>query len=439
MKKKKYKIIISIIVLSIILFGYALYAKNKRLWPFGSSIGYLLPNEAKTFIYGLLEDKNKEIQTYFYNLKLSYYQIPESNFLTTGGAIKQIDKEKILHVNENGEIYLFNLIEKKLFKNKDKFNEFNNVRDIEINKKDKKLYIVAIKEYEQNCGSINLIKYDYEIINNSFKFYNNETIWESEKNCPFRSKISGSRVIKIKDDFYVSTGIFMGPIFSGIRPENFSQKIKSSFGKIIKINKKKEATIFATGFRNPQGLFNIPNTNIIFGTDHGPNGGDEVNLIKKFNNYGWPCISYGKLYTKFSNKYNEGRDFPHIKKIDEDVIYPTLKELEDYCDQNKEYTDPIYTLSKEKIGISQGIYYDKTHLKLFKDNLIVSSLSGRSLFRFVLDKNKSKVISSEQIYIGNRIRDIELLEDGRLFALTDNGFLIYIENNNKELSDFKPG
>ena len=436
--KKIYKIVISILIIFIIIFGYTVYAKNKRLWPFGSSIGYLIPNKAKTFVYSILEKKNKEIESFFYNLKLSYYQIPEKNFRTTGGAIKQISEEKVIHVNENGETYLFDLIEKKFFKNKNKFNEYNNVRDIEVDIENKKFYIVAIKEYEKSCGSINLIEYDYELTDNSVKFFNNKTLWQSEKNCPFRSKISGSRVLKIKDEFFVSTGIFMGPIFSGIRPENFSQKIDSSFGKIIKI-KNNESTIFATGFRNPQGLFNIPDTSIIFGTDHGPNGGDELNLIKKFNNYGWPCISYGKLYTKFSSKYNEGREFPHIKKLNQDVIYPTIQELDDYCDQNKDYTDPIYTLSKEKIGISQGIYYNEDHLKLFKGNLIVSSLSGRSLFRFVLDKNKSKIISSEQIYIGNRIRDLELLKNGKLLALTDNGFLINIEKGNSELLDFKPG
>jgi len=301
--------------------------------------------------------------------------------------------------------------------------------------------VVAIKEYEGNCGTINLLNYSFKIIENSIKLSNKEIIWESEKKCNgFRSKISGSRVLEIKNNYYLSTGIFRGPIFSGIVPENFSQKLDSSFGKIIKINEKKEASIYAIGLRNPQGLFAINNSEIIFGTDHGPNGGDELNLINKGNNYAWPCISYGRLYKPYSKNWKDDVKksvYPVIKKVDNDVIYPTLKELEDYCDENSSFTDPIYAFQRTKVGISQGIYYDKNYFKQFKDNIIVGTMAGRSLFRFVLNNEKSRIVSSEQIYIGNRIRDLELTIDGKMIALTDNGFLIYIEKSNKKLSNYK--
>jgi glucose/arabinose dehydrogenase len=190
------------------------------------------------------------------------------------------------------------------------------------------------------------------------------------------------------------------------------------------------------GFRNPQGLFKINNSEIIFGTDHSSNGGDEINLINKNNNYAWPCISYGKLYNSYLKNWEEDVKngiYPVIKKINKYAIYPTLEELEDYCDENNSYTDQIYAFQRTKVGISQGIHYDKTYFKQFKDNIIVSTLAGRSLFRFVLNDNKNRIISSEQIYIGNRIRDLEVTIDGKLLALTDNGFLIYIENSNKKI------
>ena len=437
MKKK----ILIAICLIISLFIFLKYAKDNRIWPFGSSIAYKIPNSLKSFVYNLTEDKNKEIDTFVHNLKLSYYQIPEHNFLTTGGAIKQLDNKNILYVSENGEVYVFDLRKKKFIKNKDNLKEFNNIRDVEINNIKRKLSVVAIKEYDGNCGTINLINYDFELIENSIKLSNKETIWESEKKCNgFRSKISGSRVVTIGDDYYLSTGIFRGPIFSGIIPENFSQRMDSSFGKIIKINKKKEASIYALGFRNPQGLFKINNSEIIFGTDHSSNGGDRINLINKNNNYAWPCISYGKLYRAYSKNWQEDVKkgvYPVIKKINNDVIYPTLKELEDYCDENNIYTDPIYAFSRGKVGISQGIHYDNNYFKEFKDNIIVATLAGRSLFRFILNDKKDRIISSEQIYIGNRIRDLEVTNDGKLVALTDNGFLIYIEDNNKKLSDWR--
>ncbi len=437
MKKK----ILLAIFLIVSLFIYLKYAKDNRIWPFGSSIGYKIPNSVKSFVYKFTEDKNKEVDTFFHNLKLSYYQIPEHNFLTTGGAIKQIDDKNILYISENGEVYIFDLEKKIFIQNKNNFKEFNNIRDVEINHIKKKLSLVAVKKYGKNCGTINLINYNFKLLENSIKFSNKEMLWESEKKCNgFRSKISGSRVLEVGDNYYLSTGIFRGPIFSGIIPENFSQKIDSSFGKIIKINKKKEASIYAMGLRNPQGLFKINNSEIIFGTDHSSNGGDEINLINKGNNYAWPCISYGKLYRTYSKNWKEDVKkgiYPVIKKINNDVIYPTIKELEDYCDENDTYTDPIYAFQRARVGISQGIHYDKDYFKQFKDNIIVASLAGRSLFRFVLNDKKNRIISSEQIYIGNRIRDLEATNDGKLIALTDNGFLIYIEDSNKKLSDWK--
>ena len=426
----KIKKIITISILSIILvLIYIKIAKENRLWPFASQLSYKVPNSFKSLVYKFTQEKNKIIETFFYDLKISYYQIPGFNFLTQGGAIKRIDEKNILYINENGEIYLFDLIKKEFNRNKDQLNEFNNIRDIEINRTKKELNIVAIKEYENKCGTINLIKYNFELRENSIDLSNQKTIWESEQNCPFRSKISGSRVLEIKDNYYLSTGMFQGPKYSGIIPENWSQKVDSSFGKIIKIDKNNKASIYAMGLRNPQGLFNIKNSEIIFGSDHGPNGGDEINLINKYNNYGWPCISYGKLYKPFSEQWNKGI-YPHIKKINKDNIYPTIKELKDYeCDENKKYTDPIYTFQRTKIGISQGIYYDDDYFKQFKKNLIVSSLSGRSLFRFVLNDKNNSIISSETIYVGNRIRDLDTTIDGKLIAITDDGFLIYIEND----------
>ena len=51
------------------------------------------------------------------------------------------------------------------------------------------------------------------------------------------------------------------------------------------------------GHRNPQGLFYDKQNHIIFSTEHGPQGGDEINIIKKGDNYGWPEITYGINYS----------------------------------------------------------------------------------------------------------------------------------------------
>ena len=72
---------------------------------------------------------------------------------------------------------------------------------------------------------------------------------------------------------------------------------------------KKENEIYATGFRNPQGLL-ISSNNQILTSEHGPRGGDEINNIKFNNNYGWPDASYGEKYLE---NYSENDLYKHKK------------------------------------------------------------------------------------------------------------------------------
>ena len=54
--------------------------------------------------------------------------------------------------------------------------------------------------------------------------------------------------------------------------------------------------IYAMGFRNPQGLIIHPQTGELWDVEHGPQGGDEVNIVRAGRNYGWPVVSYGRAY-----------------------------------------------------------------------------------------------------------------------------------------------
>ena len=102
MKKK----ILIAICLIISLFIFLKYAKDNRIWPFGSSIAYKIPNSLKSFVYNLTEDKNKEIDTFVHNLKLSYYQIPEHNFLTTESIQDVVFQETIGLFNNLNSLYI---------------------------------------------------------------------------------------------------------------------------------------------------------------------------------------------------------------------------------------------------------------------------------------------------------------------------------------------
>tara|TARA_B100000287_G_scaffold332146_1_gene317077 strand:+ start:485 stop:1645 length:1161 start_codon:yes stop_codon:yes gene_type:complete len=155
-------------------------------------------------------------------------------------------------------------------------------------------------------------------------------------------------------------------------------------------------SIWTYGNRNPQGLAIHPITEVIFESEHGPKGGDELNIISSGNNYGWPEITYGKNYsgttiTRYTQK--EGMEQP--------VIH--------------------WTPSIAVCGID---FYDGNIFKNWENNLLVTSLKFENLYRLTIDQNK--VIGQEIIYsAGSRIRDVETGPDGFIYvALEDPGRII---------------
>ena len=133
----------------------------------------------------------------------------------------------------------------------------------------------------------------------------------------------------------------------------------------------------------------------IFSTEHGPEGGDELNLIFENKNYGWPIATFG-------TDYNE-----KIWKIDQTNNTHTG------------FEKPIYSWGST-FGISNLIVYESDYFSKWKKNLLISSLVAESLVRAIFDENKNTIIYYENITIGNRIRDILQSPDGKIVLLTDN-------------------
>ena len=155
-------------------------------------------------------------------------------------------------------------------------------------------------------------------------------------------------------------------------------------------------SIWTYGNRNPQGLAIHPVSSIIFETEHGPKGGDELNILFSGKNYGWPEITYGKNYSGTiitKNTHKEGMEQP--------VIH--------------------WTPSIAVCGID---FYDGELFKNWKNNLLVTSLKLENLYR--LDIKNNKVINQELIYnAGSRIRDVETGPDGYIYlALEEPGRII---------------
>ena len=109
--------------------------------------------------------------------------------------------------------------------------------------------------------------------------------------------------------------------------KKLAQDLSSHLGKLLRLdkngkalsdnpfvkNKKARPEIYSYGHRNPQGLFIQPETEQIYLQEHGPKGGDEINLIEKGKNYGWPIITYGRAYVGFKigeGTHKEGMEQP---------------------------------------------------------------------------------------------------------------------------------
>ena len=218
----------------------------------------------------------------------------------------------------------------------------------------------------------------------------------------------GSRLAFDHNGFlFVSTGERSDLV---TRPQ--AQQLESGLGKVFKITKEGNAApgnpfdatpnamseIFSYGHRNVQGLAFHPETNELWSSEMGPKGGDEVNMIEKGKNYGWPIISYGLEYSG--------------QKIGDGI---TQKEG---MEQPVYYWDPSISPS--------GVTFYNGEIEEWKNNLFVACLSGQHIIRLVIQNHK--VVGEERLLAseGERFRDVHQGKDGKLYAITDSGKLYKI-------------
>lgn len=162
-----------------------------------------------------------------------------------------------------------------------------------------------------------------------------------------------------------------------------------------------KTAIYSYGHRNPQGLIKNPETGAIWEHEHGPQGGDEINIIKKGENFGWPVISYGINYS--------GTSFTDL----------TAKEG---MEQPEFYWVPSIAPSGMAF-VSTNKYGD------WKGNLLVGSLKFEYLERLVFENGK--VVKREKLLekIG-RIRDVIEGLDGYIYVAVEGKGIIKIIPNN---------
>ena len=197
--------------------------------------------------------------------------------------------------------------------------------------------------------------------------------------------------------------LFFGIGDRGNRDEN-PQSLGNHCGKIHRINDDGSippdnpfvntpgaiASIYSYGHRNPQGTCMHPETGEIWETEHGPKGGDELNLIKPGLNYGWPVISYGINYngTKFT-------DLTEKEGMEQPVTY--------------------WVPSIAPCGTT---FVKGDRYKNWKNNILIGSLRFQYVERVVLEENK--VTHHEKLLEGvGRVRNVEMSPDGFVYVATE--------------------
>lgn len=182
-----------------------------------------------------------------------------------------------------------------------------------------------------------------------------------------------------------------------------AQDLSNGLGKIVRINldgsipadnpfASREGTlpeIYSYGHRNQQGLAVDPASGTIWSTEHGPMGGDELNIIDPGANYGWPLATYGLDYSG--------------AQISPFTEYEGTKQPEKYW---------VPSIGPSGLAIYQGDLFAK-----WKGDLLVGALAKTALHR--LDMENGKVVGEERYLDGERIRDVREGPDGAVYVTTE--------------------
>ena len=193
-----------------------------------------------------------------------------------------------------------------------------------------------------------------------------------------------------------TTGVFTAP--------TVAQDKNSMFGKIFSIDlKTKDYDMISMGHRNPQGLFYVKNLNIIINTEHGPKGGDEININfqedDEIANFGWDVSSYGTPYTGSDDPYKKS----HVKYG---------------------FVEPIKYFVPS-ISISEIIRIPRTFNEKFTNDFFIGSMGYRpqinegdmSIHHIRFNKNFDQIIFEDIIPIGERVRDIIFIEEKNIVLM----------------------
>lgn len=368
-------------------------------------------------------DKSRTVETMSYPLKISTFDLKNLGASETGRiSICSNTKGIIINLGNNNFVF-FDAERNFKFKIPEIKNKINEIVDYEIldlycdsNKSDDNIVFYqfssfyTIQEYDFQNDDKNLKDKKNKIYESTFSkvtlSLSKKKVISTESLFSFNHKNQNSagRIDKLNEDQFILSWSDPTDYESTSEKKEFlAQNVNFLEGKIISLNlKNKEYDFLSIGHRNPQGVFVDENDNI-FSTEHGPKGGDEINLILKDKNYGWPITSDGVGYASYKKFYGE---------------------LGDHSDN---FELPIFSWNPG-IGISNLIKINSKKFYRWKDDLLVASLKNKTIYRVKLKFSPIAVRYVESIWIGKRLRDLTHFNE-KIYIVTDDKQLVELDTN----------
>ena len=211
----------------------------------------------------------------------------------------------------------------------------------------------------------------------------------------------GSRIVFDRNGHLL---VGLGDRFSG---KEEAQNLANHIGKIIRIDVDGKAPadnpfigragaapeLFSIGHRNIQGVALHPGTGELWASEHGPQGGDEINRVQSGRNHGWPLVTYGRNYGSGTRIGEEG--------------------------PKAGFEQPLRHWLPTSVAPSGLAFQTSDRYPGWKGSLFMGTLRGQALIRLMLDGNR--ITGEERLLedLGARIRDVRQGPDGWLYMLTD--------------------
>ena len=428
----------------------------KNLRKHAIELWYMASDKGFEKVNGYFFEK-KDIKTKFNNYKIKIFSLPFHNFgqleepiaytkLLKPVAYLEQTEDKVLLTSGNGVFLYFEKARiKELIDNQNLLSKYNNlelkriktnIKDLISNEKffysgypgirdlmilDNKIYVSYNNTPTYQCYNTAIMVSDLNFNKLNFTEFFNYDECVSEENKEFKGNEApatwsgGGKMFPFKDNKILFT---IGEYNDRTRAQNK----ESMFGKIFSIDlKTKSHKLISMGHRNPQGLFYNKDNDSIISTEHGPRGGDEININlnvsnEKVNNFGWPISSYGVHYDGVERK-----EAPLYKSHSKYGFEEPLK---------------YYTPS---ISITEIIKIPNTFNKKFSNDFFIGSMGSYigegdlSIHHIRLNENSDKINFEDIIPIKQRIRDLMFLEKQNtvILILENTPAIAFLKINNK--------